>query len=189
MQSIDSAPKDGSPVWAEVCTLKENVFRTWIYWSSGAAKWAYASHPYDFPRDVHGWLPIAINQTMQFPPLTPESQSVLNVAGLDGLIERRVCSAVIREAQRQACILLRNGDPSALVTARDLAAAWLRLGAIADNLHSPLPPPPTREEMLKALQGLENWRQIEGEAIPAAGVAAGKRLEILGRGIAHYCHD
>lgn len=125
---------------------------------------------------------------MQFPLLTPESQSVLRVAGQElpsrfcdgGLTERRFCAAAIREAQRQACILLRNGDP---------AAAWLRLAAIADNLHSPLPPPPTREEMLKALQELENWRQIEGEAIPAAGVAAGKRLEILGRGIAHYCHD
>ena len=116
---------------------------------------------------------------MQFPPLTPESQSVLKVAGLNGLIERRVCSAVIREAQRQACILLRNGDP---------AAAWLRLAAIADNLHSPLPPP-TLEEMQQALQELENWQQAQSTARPSTEVPIGNRLEVLRRGIPHYCHD
>lgn len=39
---IELAPKDGSPVWAKVCTLHGNVFRTWIYWSSETEKWAYA---------------------------------------------------------------------------------------------------------------------------------------------------
>ena len=185
MQSIDSALKDGSPIWAKVCTLRGNVFCTWIYWSSGAAKWAYASHPYDFPRDVHGWFPIAINQTMQFPSLTPESQSVLRVAGQElpsqfrdcGLIERRYSAAVIREARRQASAC----DLSPEATHE---TAWLRLGAIADNLHSPLPPtPPTKEEMETALCSLLG--QITYH--PKSQLA--QEAEILLAGIPHYCHD
>lgn len=178
MQSIDSAPKDGSPVWAKVFTLGGNVFRAWIYWSSEAAGWAYASHPYDFPCDVHGWFPTAINQTMQFPLLTPESQSVLNVAGQElpsrfrdgGLTERRFCAAAIREAQRQACILLRNGDP---------AAAWLRLAAIADNLAAP-DRLPTKEEMIAVVDDLKLLDLPQGFVL---------RLDRLAAGVSHYCHD
>ena len=116
----------------------------------------------------------------EFPPLTNAVRNVLAVAfhKIDvskPYWDRRFAAAVIREAKRQAA----RGD----------GFAWSDLDLIADNLHSPPPAPPTREEMLKALQELENWQRIEAEAMPAAGVSAGKRLEILRRGIAHYCKD
>ena len=130
-----------------------------------------------------------MSQHIEFPPLTFESQSVLKVAGQEltlrvcdgGTIERRFCAAAIREAMQQSGTWNINSEFPRAIACEDLAA-------IADNLHSP-PPPPTLEEMQQALQELENWRQIEGAAIPAAGVSAGRRLEILRRGIAHYCHD
>ena len=123
----------------------------------------------------------------EFPLLTQDAEELLLRVeqalhpGVDrkdepwGQEERTLAAAVIREAKRQAA----RGD----------GFAWSNLDLIADNLHSPPPAPPTREEMLKALQELENWQRIEVEAMPAAGVSAGKRLEILRRGIAHYCKD
>lgn len=125
----------------------------------------------------------------EFPPLTREAQELLlrvEQALLPkadrkdeawGSYERILTAAVIREAMRQV-------EP--VEVSKRLWRPWLRLEAIADNLHCPLPPP-TLEEMQQALQQLENWRQVEGAAIPAAGVSIGKRLRILRRGIAHHC--
>lgn len=119
---------------------------------------------------------------MQFPSLTPESQSVLRVAGQElpsqfrdgGLIERRYSAAVIREARRQASAC----DLSPEATHE---TAWLRLGAIADNLHSPLPPtPPTKEELLADVAGLRVLNLTPG---------CRARLDRLAAGITHYCHD
>lgn len=116
---------------------------------------------------------------MQFPSLTPESQSVLGVAGQElpsgfrdgGLIERRYSAAVIREAQRQASAC----DLSPEATHE---TAWLRLGAIADNLHSPLPP--TKEELLADVAGLRVLNLTP---------RCRARLDRLAAGITHYCHD
>ena len=106
---------------------------------------------------------------VEFPELTPEAEALLKdseaLLVTDIHWRRRYLAAGVRAANGRAlgyCL------------------------ALANSLHNPLPPP-TLEEMLKALQELENWQQIEGEAIPAAGVSAGNRLEILRRGIAHHC--
>ena len=123
-----------------------------------------------------------MSQHIEFPPLTCESQSVLKVAGQEltsrirdgGIIERRFAAAVIREAVKQAVPF--DSSTLQVVTVADL----LR---IADNLHSPLQAPPTKEEMEAALCSLLG--QITYH--PKSQLA--QEAEILLAGIPHYCHD
>ena len=63
---------------------------------------------------------------VEFPELTPRAEAVLNAARTAPSL-RRLAVAVIREAKRQAA----RGD----------GPAWSKLDLIADNLHSPPPPP------------------------------------------------
>ena len=112
----------------------------------------------------------------EFPPLAPEAELVLRDAeqipdGLpEGVWRRAYLSAGIREAMKQACPDKRG------------SCKWDRLGAIADNLHTPPPPHPTREQMEDALQSL-----IDMYGARVAGEWTDAHLQTLKTGIAHHC--
>ena len=117
-----------------------------------------------------------------FPPLEYAAIRILESAhvsdeSLNSFWLRSFAAAVIREAQRQASAC----DPSPEATHE---TAWLRLAAIADNLHALPPPPPTREQMEIALADL--LRRTDDPAGCHEDSPIAEFANILRRGIAHY---
>jgi hypothetical protein len=112
----------------------------------------------------------------EFPPLTQAAELVLRDAEHDLILgapnwRRCYLAAGLREAMKQASPDKRG------------SCKWDRLGAIADNLHSPPQAPPTKEEMEAALCSLLG--QITYH--PKSQLA--QEAEILLAGIAHYCKE
>jgi hypothetical protein len=108
----------------------------------------------------------------EFPPLTHEAKCVLMNAtkGIDVsrlYWDRRFAAAVIREAVS----LSRQRSNNRL---QDLEL-------IAQHLHALPPPPPTREQMEKALRSLLDNLDCHPESQLAQEAA------ILASGIAHHC--
>ena len=117
----------------------------------------------------------------EFPPLTQDAEELLLRVeqalrpGVDrkdepwGQEERTLVAAVIREAKRQS---IWSG----------YGAAWSDLDLIADNLHSP-PPPPSMAALRKAVRELEGW---DGGMEIRTGDWIRERISIVKRGIDHH---
>jgi hypothetical protein len=112
----------------------------------------------------------------EFPPLTQEAADVLRDAEHDLNLtdpdwRRRYLAAGFREGMRQ--VERVSG------TARQWRP-WIRLEAIADNLHTPPPLLPTPEDLDQALATV--LRHVECHE----GSFLAKQVAILRAGVAHY---
>jgi hypothetical protein len=85
---------------------------------------------------------------VEFPALTPEASAAVDAGyGAAWVVmannrNRVLFAAFLREAMRQA------------LPAGSTAIYWLKLKAIADNLHNPPPPPPTLAQAREAARQL-----------------------------------
>ena len=121
----------------------------------------------------------------EFPPLTKEAEKLLLHVeqalhpGVDrkdepwGQEQRTIAATVIRQALRQV-------EP-AEATERQWRP-WLRLEAMADNLHS-LPPPPSMAALRKAVRELQGW---DGGMEIRTGDWIRERIGVVKRGIDHH---
>ena len=108
-----------------------------------------------------------MSEHIEFPELTPDAKAALDrgseasrlFASYSSERSRAFCQAFLREAMSRAQAVSVGGS------------AWQELAAIADNLRSPLPPPPTLAEARAA-----NLHTAEGKATVSAF------LETLGEG-------
>lgn len=122
----------------------------------------------------------------EFPLLTPRAHTVIKAAqcsfpstfvegaGVD-VGERRFAAAVLREAMTQTGTWKINSEFPKVIDAKELEA-------IADNLHSPLPTPPTPEQMVAILNDLA---ARYSDKLGPEWVS--NPFEALRRGIAHHC--
>ena len=122
----------------------------------------------------------------EFPPLTQDAEAVMKAAvstyppgfvSIGGDPEarvRRLAAAALREGMRQV-------EPDS--TTERQWRHWLRLEAIADNLHSPPSPPPSMAALRQAVQELEDW---DGGMEIRTGDWLRERIGIVKRGIDHH---